>query len=74
MTSPTRRFIALDKEGGAIAASGTALVGLRPEPTSRLGHTATIDYRGTLHPTFTCRNHKTPLPRGHRQWLEVKRG
>ena len=25
---------------------GTALAGLRPEPASGLGHSATIDYRG----------------------------
>lgn len=72
MTSPTRRFIALDKEGGAIAASGTvALVQARsPQAVSALR--ASVDYRGTLRPTFTCRTVKPPHPRGHRQWLKLE--
>lgn len=43
-----------------------------PRAGSRLGHSATIDYRGTLRPTFTCRTLKPPHMRGHRQWLKLE--
>lgn len=62
-----------ERLGDCRLVGGTALVGLRPEPASRLGHAATIDYRGTLRPTFICRTHKAPIPRGHRTYLEVGR-
>lgn len=65
---------ALLEERWGDAALRPALVGLRPEPNTRLGHSATIDYRGnsaTVRPTITSRAVKPPLPRGHRTYLEV---
>jgi hypothetical protein len=36
---------AREGKGGRMPLCGTALVGLRPEPLKRLGHSATIDFR-----------------------------
>jgi hypothetical protein len=63
------------KEGsdGAIALTRTVATQATPRARSGLGHSVSIDYRGTLRPTFTCRTHKAPVPRGHRTYLEVRR-
>jgi hypothetical protein len=59
---------------GAIPLRGRSAA-LRAEPValSQAKPPAAIaDSRGTLRPTFVCRQHKTPHPRGHRQWLTAR--
>jgi hypothetical protein len=62
------------KEGsdGAIALTRTVATQASPRARAGLGHAVSIDYRGTLRPTFTCRTLKPPHMRGHREWLKLE--
>lgn len=75
MTATVHKLKSAERLGDC--ASRTVATQAPPRAGSRLGHTVSVELsrgRSVVRPTFICRTHKAPIPRGHRTYLEVGRG